>query len=69
MGHVRLLVALVLLAGGCGKHLPPSGAARGTELSVWVYETFPPEGGAGPVRFRLSRAELDRIAAFGRGPG
>jgi hypothetical protein len=59
-----VVTALALLLLGCGKHLPPSGASRGTEISVWVYETFPPDGGAGPVRFRLSRAELDRIQAF-----
>lgn len=56
-----LLLALLWL--GCAKQFPKTGAAYGTEIGVWVYETFPPVGGAGPVRFRLTPAELDQIKA------
>jgi hypothetical protein len=56
------LLAIALLWFACSKHSPPSGAAHGTEIGVWVYETFPPASPGSPVRFRLSADELARIA-------
>jgi hypothetical protein len=67
MGHSRSLILFALALAvvlGCGKHMPRSGAAQGTEVGVWVYERFPPEGGESPVRFRLSPAELARVSAY-----
>ena len=60
---MRLAIALLVLVVGCGRPVAHTGAARGTEIAVWVYETFPPEHGEPPVRFRLSAAELDQIKA------
>ena len=59
---MSLLVAVTLLAIACS-HVPRSGASHGTEVGVWVYETFPPERPVDPVRFRLSPAELDQVKA------
>ena len=38
-----LVLALAFLWLGCSKHVPSSGPGHGTEIGVWVYETFPPE--------------------------
>lgn len=61
MALVRTAV-LALVWIGCS-HVPHSGPSHGTEVGVWVYETFPPKSGGGPVRFRLTPAELDQIKA------
>jgi hypothetical protein len=60
---MRFLIALALAFVwlGCSRHVPHSGAAHGTEIGVWVYETFPPDGPGQPVRFRLSADELARV--------
>jgi hypothetical protein len=58
-----LIVALALSWLACSKQVPHSGPSRGTELAVWVYETFPPATGEAPVRFRLTPAELAQVNA------
>ncbi|HEY5922412.1 MAG TPA: hypothetical protein VIV11_12110 [Kofleriaceae bacterium] len=57
---MAFLVACTLLASGCS-HVPRSGARYGTEVSVWVYETFPPEQMGSPARFRMTADELARV--------
>lgn len=63
MKRAAQLPLLWLAASLACSHVPHSGPSRGTEIAVWVYETFPPERG-GPVRFRLTPAELAQVKAF-----
>lgn len=58
-----IIIALVGMWVGCSKQVPHSGPTRGTEVGVWVYETFPPIDGKAPVKFRLTAAELEHVRA------
>lgn len=62
--RVALAFALLGLVTACRPPLPQTGPDRGTEVGVWVYETFPPQHGEPPVRFRLSSTEHARVAAL-----
>jgi hypothetical protein len=64
MRYLHPLVLVLVVWLGCGRHVPPSGPAHGTEIGVWVYETFPPDAPGHPVRFRLSADELDRVKRY-----
>lgn len=59
---MRLVLPLLFVVAACSR--PHTGPERGTEIGVWVYETFPPTHGESPVRFRLSRAELDQVKSL-----
>jgi hypothetical protein len=62
MKLVVLAIAFAFLA--CSKQVPHTGPSSGTEVAVWVYETFPPTNREAPVRFKLTPEELTRVNAY-----